>query len=1250
MALNLNEEATLTLKAQTGQFNTEMKALDDRSKELLKTLKEIEKTGPGKKSEEWRAVKDELDTTRKASEALRKEVDITTLSYGQLENHVKQLARDLKTLKPGTDEFVAASAKLQTARTYLEQVTTSAKGVSTASKQAAKDLTDVADSALTFGELKTKVEQLKTKLDTLSPASKEFITTARQLATTQRAYDDVKDAVNEATQALHKQLIEAKNSDLTYGQLETKVKLLNAELKKLKPGTEDFIKASKNLQQTEKDFEGVQKQVKGVQKESEELAKPTIWQKIASGVNTVSTAFKALFALQIIGYIVDIGKSIFETTAKFEKYEKVLTTAFGGNVKMARESVAALKELGAQTAFSVDELTDGYVKLVNRGIRPSKTEMVALTDLAASQGKTFDQLVEGLLDAATGEFERLKEFGTRASKAGEEVSFKFKDAQLVIKNTGNGFDVLDKATGKVVNTFKNQEDATLGVMTALGKMDGVGGQNAKMMDTLNGKSSNLGDSFDALKVELGTGLRPIFIVILELIGYSIPILSVLGKAIGTVLLVAKSFAIGLVETFTNTGQMLYSLAQAAWQLSQGNVEGAKKAWDETKKFGAAALSSMQENTKLGVKQIIDTWKDPNGGVAAEFAGKDQGKKFQGGLTDEQKKAIKEREKEAENARKKEEKDHEQHLEEVKKANEKALNELAKIEADTHIASIKDEEMREMTKIMVKRDQRAEEIMRSLASEKLKDAQLKALNVELEADLTRVHADYTEKRRKKAEEEEKRRLEVEKMIIAQQQQAENALFDWRELMARGNADKLATIHKERADKQLQLTKDRLDAEEAAELAKAARDATTTEQAEAAQTAIRSRYDLERKLATAKNADEILKIEKELKEKKNAVWTEAGNAFSALLKGDLNAFVGHLDKMVQGEKEAWQKRLAENMAQYEAVAQMATAAVNFLNQLEQKKAEKAIAEAKRERDEKVRLLNDQLATEKVAQDAAEAEKQRITQQSNDQIQAIKSSSQQTIAALEQQYRELSSSQEKQKLEQQLAGYKENATGKTQAAQETAADAIEAAQREAKESIAAAQQAEKETIRSATNEKDQKIDAAEAARDAEIAAINKRKDIDQATRTQLLTEAKAKFEAEKKMAQDEAQEKIDQAKKTAQNQQQQAEETAKLKAELAKDTQDAELKAIEAVQKGDEKAAKEILAKAREDQKEKIRLAREEADKKIEEAEKEKREKLKKVEAEKQARVQNQKELNRSIEAENKKAADTERAAKEKAWKAQ
>ena len=79
-------------------------------------------------------------------------------------------------------------------------------------------------------------------------------------------------------------------------------------------------------------------------------------------------------------------------------------------------------------------------------------------------------------------------------------------------------------------TVKNNEEAIYQAMIAMGAMTGVAGQNAEMMTTLNGNSSNLGDSFDALTVGLGNGLEPVFIAILDLIAASLPLLNLLGKA------------------------------------------------------------------------------------------------------------------------------------------------------------------------------------------------------------------------------------------------------------------------------------------------------------------------------------------------------------------------------------------------------------------------------------------------------------------------------------------------------------------------------------------------------------------------------------------------------------------------------------------------------------------------------------------------------------------------------------------------
>lgn len=1538
MALNLQEEATLKLKTDTGQFNNELKQLDDRAKELSKTLQQIEKSGPGKGSEEWKKYKLELDETRKAGEALRKQVDISTLSYGQLDNYVKQLARDLKTLRPGTEEFIAASAKLQNARAYLDQVTASTKASSAASKQAAKDLTSMADSGLkfgelktkieqlkakletlspdtqefidtakqlagtqiyynqvdksikdisassklaakdltgmadsglTFGELKTKIEQLKLKLDTLNPTSKEFIATSKQLASVQGYYDDIRESVDDATASMNKQLLEAKNSTLTYGQLDSKVKLLAERIRTLKPGTEEFIQAGKDLHQTEQDFAAVAKEAEHLRKTGEQLGTPTLWDRIKTSISSVSL----VGAASLTGLAMAVKSALGTAIEKFDEYDAAaadMSAVTGITGKSLDYLAERAMNTGPAVGKSAAEMMDAYKLLASakpelaknaealalvtdQAIRLSKAGKIDLSQAADLVGESLNQWGQGADKAAeyvdilaAGSLEgsatmgnlssSLKYAGTVAASAG--VSFTQTNAVLQSLSTisikgeqaGTG---LRTMLIKLMTGAKDTNPAIVGLDKALenlekknlstAQMTKLFGQEnlvtakhvithrqeiAQMTKNMTGTDvatkqakTNMATLGETIKqgtatvtnyaVSLGQKLAPAVTMSIQ---YGMAFLKVLA---GTpqFLIENRGLILGLAAGLVAFNAQLIissanSLKSAAIEKLRGvaatiaaaadkirTAEAARKAAAEALSTAATEAGTVAENAstvasgrrtiaerlqaaqatimaaldkgrvivtnaltiaqnalnvamkanpiglvigvltilvgvfytvyennvkvraafsglwaamKAGITIIVQLWQAVKnldfGSVASQMsqastqiagaftkgyderiaselpksakkAGTAAGKALTdthtaalNTMTAEEEKAAKAREKAAEKARKKALKDQQNHLDDVKKANEKALEDLAKLEADAHIAGIKDEMQREFVKLMAKRDLAAEEIMRGLQDTKYKNQQIAALDKTLEEDIARVAGEFAEKKRKKAEEEEHKRLETMKDIAEQERTAQNALLDWEEIQARNNGVKLAEIHKRRVAVDLQATINKLDAEENAEKQKATREITDKTLLKQALTAIEDRYIAERKVAGAQYSAEVERTEKELKEKKQAIWGATSNAFSALLKGDVMAFVESASQIVQGEKEAWQKRLDENMAKYAAVAQMAQAAAQFLADLEKRKAEKAIAEAQRERDEKVRLLNDQIAAEKAAQDAAESEKQRVTQESNDKIQAIKSATESTISGLEQQYRQLSSSEEKRKLADQLAGYKESADEKGQAAKDTAEEAIEAAQSEAKASIEAAQKAEKETIKAAQNEKEQKIDAAEAARDAEIAAINKRKDVDQETRKKLLAEAKDKFEQEKKLAEDEATDKIDKAKLTAKTQTDLAKDAQKTKIELANDQRDAELKAIDAVQRGDEKAAKEILAKAKEDQKEKIRLAKEEATKKIDEAEKEKREKLKKVEQEKQLRIQNQKELNRAIEAENARAKAKEVEAKRQAWKAQ
>lgn len=80
-------------------------------------------------------------------------------------------------------------------------------------------------------------------------------------------------------------------------------------------------------------------------------------------------------------------------------------------------------------------LTGVFVKLANAGFRPTGQQMTKLGDLASSTGKQMDQLAEAIIDAQTGEFERLKEFGIRAKDAGDSVIFTYKGVQTTVEKT-----------------------------------------------------------------------------------------------------------------------------------------------------------------------------------------------------------------------------------------------------------------------------------------------------------------------------------------------------------------------------------------------------------------------------------------------------------------------------------------------------------------------------------------------------------------------------------------------------------------------------------------------------------------------------------------------------------------------------------------------------------------------------------------------------------------------------------------------
>ena len=182
-----------------------------------------------------------------------------------------------------------------------------------------------------------------------------------------------------------------------------------------------------------------------------------------------------------IDKITDWGGAIVDSTSKYQRFNAVLENTLGSKAG-AQNAMSRIQDFAASTPFQIDELTDSFVKLSNQGFVPNMKNMRSLGDLAASTGKGYDQLTEAIIDAQTGEFERLKEFGIRASKSGDQVTFTFKNQKTTVDFTA---------------------DSIRKYVLGLGDAAGVSGAMAKISATTGGKISNLSDQIDGLNKNLG---------------------------------------------------------------------------------------------------------------------------------------------------------------------------------------------------------------------------------------------------------------------------------------------------------------------------------------------------------------------------------------------------------------------------------------------------------------------------------------------------------------------------------------------------------------------------------------------------------------------------------------------------------------------------------------------------------------------------------------------------------------------------
>jgi len=181
-----------------------------------------------------------------------------------------------------------------------------------------------------------------------------------------------------------------------------------------------------------------------------------------------------------LGAAIEGLKKLVEVNREFGILKAGLETATG-SAQGANDAFIALQDFAKTTPYDLAQATSAFTQLVNLGLTPSERALKSYGDTSAALGKDLKQMVEAVADAATGEFERLKEFGIKSKNQGDTIAFTFKGT---------------------TETVKNNAAAIEEYLIKLGEVN-FDGAMKKRMESLDGAIANLGDSWDAFFYQIG---------------------------------------------------------------------------------------------------------------------------------------------------------------------------------------------------------------------------------------------------------------------------------------------------------------------------------------------------------------------------------------------------------------------------------------------------------------------------------------------------------------------------------------------------------------------------------------------------------------------------------------------------------------------------------------------------------------------------------------------------------------------------
>lgn len=265
-------------------------------------------------------------------------------------------------------------------------------------------------------------------------------------------------------------------------------------------------RGSKDLLNSERERLSVAKQLSRAMDglKSSVINSGAAWNKFSATATSSLDKVKAqVFSIQSAIVAIGVGaaaQGMIRTAASFENLQLSLETITGSSQK-AKEAMDWITEFTASTPYELEEVANAFKKLSAYGLEPTRY-LKTLGDTAAAMGKRLDDAVEAFADAATGEFERLKEFGIKAKTEGDKVTLSW------VQNGQQMSRTIEKTGTVITQTLGNiWSDRFSGGMERLSK--GWAGMWSNLQDQITLFSQAVMESgvFDYMKERLSETLE-----------------------------------------------------------------------------------------------------------------------------------------------------------------------------------------------------------------------------------------------------------------------------------------------------------------------------------------------------------------------------------------------------------------------------------------------------------------------------------------------------------------------------------------------------------------------------------------------------------------------------------------------------------------------------------------------------------------------------------------------------------------------